>query len=65
MFFLSLTLINTMFCRDILGPDLTFIHFEMSQEDKKKRLNKRHEEITEAEKLTDQLDVCFQTYYLF
>ena len=54
-----------MFCRDILGPDLTFIHFEMSQEDKKKRLNKRHEEITEAEKLTDQLDVCFQTYYLF
>ena len=45
------------FCRAILGPDLTFIHFEMSQEDKKKRLLKRHEAMRDAEKFSDKLDV--------
>ena len=30
----------------------------MSQEDKLKRLNKRHEEMRDAEKFSDKLDVC-------
>ena len=44
--------------RDILGPDMTFIHFEMSSEDKKKRLTKRHEGMGEGgDKIVDMLEV--------
>ena len=31
------------YCREILGPDLVFVHLKMNKEDKYKRLMHRHD----------------------
>ena len=47
--------------REMLGPELTFVHLTMGFEDKRKRLMKRHEG---GETFVEMMEVIKHTYRL-
>ena len=45
--------------REILGPDLVFVHLKMNKEDKYKRLMHRHDGNTAFVQMMEVDELCF------